>query len=264
MRSPASTRTWSSRWVIERTGAFKRTASPSSSATRCAIDPAPPSTMFSCAPPSIENSVLMLPCARARNSRWSSDVSFRSPVNRPRTAISNRSRATGGPDAGALEPPRHRTRVPLRSTLRRPRRVDRDVLGHPIDLRLRQRDGDDRERADLGDQARVPACAPAVDEQVGALDPGLVGGDADLAREPEDRVVRGAQPRAAAVDWRTVGQVVGPDPTADAVTCLDDDHRAAALAQPSGGREPGVPGPDDAHIHIDPLGHGNRTVLVSW
>ena len=69
------------------------TASPSSSAIRCAIEPAPPSTMFSCEPSSIENSVLMLPCARTRNSRCSNDTSFRSPVISPRTAVSNRSRA---------------------------------------------------------------------------------------------------------------------------------------------------------------------------
>ncbi len=56
--------------------------------------------------------------------------------------------------------------------------------------------------------------------------------------------------------------MVGPDPTADAVTRLDHDHRAAALAQPSSGGEPGIPRPDDAHVHIDPLGHGNRNVLV--
>ena len=58
--------------------------------------------------------------------------------------------------------------------------------------------------------------------------------------------------------------MVRPDPTTDAVTCLEDDDRLAALAQPSGGREPGVPGADDADIRIDPLGHRSRTVLVSW
>ena len=34
----------------------------------------------------------MLPCARTRKSKWRNDTSLRSPVNRPRTAISKRSR----------------------------------------------------------------------------------------------------------------------------------------------------------------------------
>ncbi len=38
-------------------------------------------------------SVLMLPWARTRKRRFKSDVSSRFPVNKPRTAISNRSRA---------------------------------------------------------------------------------------------------------------------------------------------------------------------------
>ncbi len=55
--------------------------------------PTPPSTMFSCAPFSIENSVLMLPWACTRKSRSRYDTWSRSVANNPRTAISNRSRA---------------------------------------------------------------------------------------------------------------------------------------------------------------------------
>ena len=91
--SPAPTSRWSFRWVMDRTGAFRHTASPRASATRRAIEPAPPSTMFSWAPFSMEKRVSMLPWPRTRNSRWRNDVSFKSPVNRPRTAISKRSRA---------------------------------------------------------------------------------------------------------------------------------------------------------------------------
>ena len=66
-----------------------------------------------------------------------------------------------------------------------------------------------------------------------------------------------AEANTAAVDWRAVGQVLGPDPATDAVTCLEDDYRLPALVQPAGGGEPGVPGADDAHVCVDPLtGHG--------
>ena len=74
------------------------------------------------------------------------------------------------------------------------------LLRHPVDAVLRERDRRDRERADLRDQARVPTDAVAVDEQVRAGDVRLVRGDAELARQAEDRVVAGSEPRAAAVD----------------------------------------------------------------
>ena len=51
-----------------------------------------------------------------------------------------------------------------------------------------------------------------------------------------------------------------PDPAPDAVACLEDDDRLAVLVQPQGGGEPGETGPHDAHVGIDPLGHGDRTV----
>ncbi len=90
---PASTSTWSLRWVIVRAGALSRTALPSCSAIRIAIEPAPPSTRFSCAPFSIEKSVLMLPWPRTSISRLRKDTSLRSPAKRPRIAMSKRSRA---------------------------------------------------------------------------------------------------------------------------------------------------------------------------
>ena len=68
-----------------------------------AIEPAPPSTMFSCAPPSIENSVLMLPCPRTRSSRWRNDtfdeVGGEEPAHRRLEEVAGDLRA----DAGALE-----------------------------------------------------------------------------------------------------------------------------------------------------------------
>ncbi len=94
-----------------------------------------------------------------------------------------------GADPRTLEPPGDRARVPLRGALRRPRRVERDLLRHPIELHLRQRDRDDGERADLRDEAGVAADAVVVDEEVRALHPRLVGRHAHLRREAEDRVV---------------------------------------------------------------------------
>src|SRR6185503_8441103 len=58
-----------------------------------------------------------------------------------------------------------------------------------------------------------------------------------------------------------IRQLMGPDPAPDAVARLEDDDRLASLAQPPRGREPGVPGADDADVGIYPLRHGGRTVL---
>ena len=220
---------------------------------RWAIEPAPPSTMFSCEPPSIENSVLMLPCARTRNSRWSNEMSSRSPVNSPRTAISNRSRATVVriPERSSHHATERESHSAARSAVHG--RVERHALGHPVDLHLGQRDRHDGEGADLRDQTRVAPRSPVVDEQVRALDPGLVGGDADLGGQAEDRIVPGRQPRPTPIDRRPVGQVVSPDPAADPIAGLEHDHRGARLTQPQGRGQPGVPGAHDAHVRLDAL-----------
>ena len=166
----------------------------------------------------------------------------------------------GGPDPGALEPPSHRARIPLIGAPRHPWGVNGDVLRHPIELHLRQRDRDDRKWTDLGNEAPVTARSSLADEEVSALHPCLVRGRPHLPREPEDRIVPGAQPRASAVDRRAIGQAVGPDPAPDAIARLEDDDRLPTLAQPPRGREPGVPGTDDADVRIHPLRHATRTV----
>ena len=133
-------------------------------------------------------------------------------------------------DARVLEPRGDRARVPLGGALRRPRRVERDLLRHAVELQLRQRDRDDRERADLRDEAGVAAGAVAVDEEVRALDPRLVRGHADLAREAEDRVVlraratrRRGRPacrrRAAAVQMRPPTRSRASSTTTDRPAC---------------------------------------------
>ena len=96
---------------------------------------------------------------------------------------------------------------------------------------------------------------------MGPLHPRLVRGHAHLPRQPEDGIVLGAEPRAAAVHRRAVGQVLRPDPAPDAVARLEDDNRLLALSKPAGGGEPGVPGADDAHVRVDLLtGHGGRVI----
>ena len=143
--------------------------------------------MLSCAPPSIENRLLMLWCARTRNSRWRNDVSSRSPVNSPRTAISNRSRPI-------VE------RIPERSRYDATVRASHSFAffavqgassGTCFDIRSILNCASaivtDRERADLRDQSGVTTGPVAVDEEVRALHPRLVGGDADLGRERRAR-----------------------------------------------------------------------------
>ena len=169
----------------------------------------------------------------------------------------------GGPDPGALEPPSHRARIPLIGAPRHPWGVNGDVLRHPIELHLRQRDRDDREWTDLGNEAPVTARSSLADEEVSALHPCLVRGRPHLPREPEDRIVPGAQPRASAVDRRAIGEMLRPDPAPDAVTRLEHDDGPRALEKSPSGRKSGVSGTDDADVRIDPLGHRGRTVLDS-
>ena len=107
------------------------------------------------APPSIENRVSMLPWAWARKSRSSSDTSARSPVNRPRTAVSNRSRASAVRHARPRHPVGDGLLVPLVGPLGRPRRLDRHGAGHLVDPPVGPDEGQDGQRADLGDQAGV-------------------------------------------------------------------------------------------------------------
>jgi hypothetical protein len=52
--------------------------------------------------------------------------------------------------------------------------------------------------------------------------------------------------------------VVRPDAPADAIAGFEDDDRLARLAEPPGGREPGVSGTDDADVRIEALGHGRE------
>ena len=109
-------------------------------------------------------------------------------------------------DARLLDVLGDRLRVPLDRLLRGPRRVERHLPRHPVDLHLRPGDAQHRERADLRDESRVLQAAVAVDQQMRAVDVGLVRRDADFRREPERRVVVRREPRAAAVDRRAVGE----------------------------------------------------------
>ncbi len=94
--------------------------------------------------------------------------------------------ADGGADARMLEPGCNRPGVPFRSALGRPRRLDRDVPGHAIELRLRQGERHDGKRADLRDEPGITTRASTVDEKVRALHPGLVRRDAELSSQAEN------------------------------------------------------------------------------
>ena len=209
----------------------------------CAIDPAPPFTMFSCAPFSIENSVSMLPCAWARYSRWRSDtfgqVGRHQAAHRRLEEIARELRA----DPGFREPRRDRARVPLGRARRGPRRVERDLRGHPVELPLRARERQHREWADLRDQSGVAARASPAHQEMGALHPRLVGGRRPTLSRGEDRVVLRAEPCAAAIDGRAVRERVRPDPAADPIARLEDDDGPSGLAQSMRRREARVPGP---------------------
>jgi hypothetical protein len=89
-----------------------------------------------------------------------------------------------------------------------------------------------------------------------ACDPRLVGADARLAREAEDRVVPRAEPSAAAVDGRPVREALRPDAAADAIARLEHDDRPPRLAEPMRGGEPGVSRADDADVALESLAHG--------
>ena len=89
---------------------------------------------------------------------------------------------------------------------------------------LRPRDGAHGERADLRDEAGVATGLALADEEVRARHVGLVGRDAHLACEPEDRVVLGTEPRSPAIDTEPFASTLGPDPPTDAVSRFEHDH----------------------------------------
>ena len=158
-------------------------------------------------------------------------------------------------DPGALEVGADRVRVPLGGAAGRPRLVEREGPGQPVDLPLGPGDAEHGQRADLRDEPGVPAGPTAADEEVGALHPRLVGRDPELAGQPEDGVVLGCEPRAAAVHRRPVPERLGPDATAHPVAGLEHDDRPPALAQPPSRGETRVAGPHDADVCSDLLCH---------
>src|SRR5437867_13051523 len=134
-----------------------------------------------------------------------------------------------------------------------PRGVDGDLPRHPVELHLHPGAGSDRKRAELRNEAAVAARASPADQEMVALRPRLVRGDAHLLREPVDRVVSRSEKRASATDGGAVGQTVCPDATPDAITRLQDDDRLTSVGQPTPGREPCVPGAAAPDARIDTL-----------
>jgi hypothetical protein len=158
-------------------------------------------------------------------------------------------------DARCLEVLADRRRVPLGGPRRRPRLLERHLLGQAVDPPLRPGDRGDGERADLGDETLVRAAPAAADEQVLAGHVRLVDGHPHLRGQSVGGIVLRAQPPATAVDGHAARPLLRPDPPADAVPRLEHGHALTALDQPSSGGQPGVPRADDADVGIHPLGH---------
>ena len=213
--------------------------------------------MFSCAPPSIENNVLMLPCPRTSNSRCSSDTSFEVAGEQAR---GRPSRTVSG-DAGADAASAPATRRPIANPTPAARFAVHGastgtLLGHPIESQLRQRDRGDRERADLRDEARCSdAIRPSSTSRCAPSTHVLYVATPTSPASREDRVVARAQPRAPTVDGRAVRQLLRPDPAADPVARFEHGDRLARLRQSTGSGQTGVSGADHADVDVDPLSH---------
>ena len=182
-------------------------------------------------------------------------------MNRPRTANSNRSRAIscGCPIARGTTPTERASHSAARFAVHGASSGTCFAIRSSFGTAPSAIDAD-RERADLRDQPRVAAGATVADQEVRALDPRLVRVDADLVREPEDRVVLRREPRAAAIDRRCRRRAAGSRSGRRRGRALRARRPTSRLLQPPRGREPGVPGADDTDVRIDPLGHARRTV----
>src|SRR5262249_7778204 len=107
----------------------------------------------------------------------------------------------------------------------------------------------ERERRQPLRRHSAVAAHPAVQlEDVLAVDVLLEGLDAELAREPIDRVLPRPDPGAAAIDPASVGTALGPDASADPIARLEHDDAAPRLGQPPRGGETRVARTDDADI----------------
>ena len=167
------------------------------------------------------------------------------------------------------EPGLHRLRVPVGRLRRVPRRLDGHLLGHGVHARNRLPRTEQRHRAHPGDVAPVAADPAAGGQHVVALDVRLEGGDAHLLGQRVHAVVVRADEAAAHVDGHAVPAGLRPHPSADAVPRLEDDHRAAGLAQAPRRRQPGQPRPDDADVGLPcarpgpgSCAHGPSSLLV--
>ena len=188
--------------------------------------------MFSCAPFSIENSVLMLPCAAHEEQQVEERHLVQ--VARHQPAHRHLEQVAGDAACGSRTRSSHdATECASHSAARCA--VHGASSGTCFAIRssfhCASASVSDGERADLRDQARVAPHAAVVDEEVRALHPRLVRGHAHLAREAEDRVVLRAEPCAAAIDGRAVRAAGGPDPAADPVARLEHDDRLPACCR---------------------------------
>jgi hypothetical protein len=151
----------------------------------------------------------------------------------------------------AAHPGPERLRVePLRPA-RLPRRVERDSLGHALELRLRLEQVGDHVRGELGPVAGVAVDGPGQLEDVLALDVGRVRVDPNRARQRGQPVLGRADPLAADLDDLAVAEFVVERPAAGAVARLEDHHRRARGGQLACRRQPGEPRADDYDVGLE-------------
>ncbi len=104
-------------------------------------------------------------------------------------------------------------------------------------------------------------CRPSSAEDPGAVVVGREQPDPELLGQRPHAQLAGADPLAAELHDRAVGERVVQHPAADAVAGLEHDHAATRRRQVAGGGQPRQAGSDDDHIrlvHLVPPGIGAR------
>jgi hypothetical protein len=151
-----------------------------------------------------------------------------------------------------LEPRLHGDGVPLGGERCLPRRVQRHLERHQVEVEHRRDGLGHRVRVAARDGAgvEVPVVAEPLDVVAGVV--GREGLDAGPLGEREQLALGRAGPLAAVVDDEAVEHLLAQDPAADAVAGLEHLHARAGCGKGGRGRETGVPG---THHHDVDVGH---------
>ena len=143
--------------------------------------------------------------------------------------------------------------IPDAGVLGAPGRFERDRHGQVVDPSHRPDQVAGREPVGHGETRLVGrddgAPAGAHHDHVSARRRRLEDPDAELARQRLDRILAGARPAAAELDPLPV-KVVAPNPPADAVVRLEDEHIAPGVHERARRREAGQAGTDDDDVRL--------------